>query len=87
MNLTRYIESEIIKIGLELIIKPEMNVIGVKIKNLDYVNKKLSDLGWKVNKINRLSCLRIVVMPHLTKKSIDEFIPILKKVCKESGEI
>jgi len=87
MNLTRYIESEIINIGLEVITKPTMNIIGVKIKNLDYVNEKLSDLGWKVNKINRLSCLRIVVMPHLTKKSIDEFIPILKKICRDVGEI
>jgi hypothetical protein len=26
-------------------------------------------------------------MPHITKKSIDEFIPILKKVCMEVGEI
>ena len=87
MGLTRYIENEITKIGLNLIIKPKMNVIGVKIKNLNYVYTKLSELGWKVNKINRLSCLRIVVMPHLTKKSIDKFIPILKKVCKEAGEI
>ena len=87
MNLTVYIESEINKIGLELITKPTMNVLGIKIKNLDEVYKKLSDLGWKVNKIDRISCLRIVVMPHITKKSIDEFIPILKKVCMEVGEI
>jgi tyrosine decarboxylase/aspartate 1-decarboxylase len=87
MDLTRYIESELIKIGLKLIIKPQMNVIGIRIKNLDNVYKKLSELGWKVNKINRLSCLRIVVMPHITKKSIDKFIPILKKVCMEVGEI
>ena len=64
-----------------------MNVIGIKIKNIENVYKKLSELGWKVNKINRLSCLRIVVMPHITKKSIDKFIPILKKVCIEVEEI
>ena len=87
MNLTIYVESEINKIGLELITKPTMNVLGIKIKNLDEVYKKLSDLGWKVNKIDRISCLRIVVMPHISKKSIDEFIPILKKVCMEVGEI
>jgi tyrosine decarboxylase/aspartate 1-decarboxylase len=87
INLTKYIECEIIKMGLKLITKPTMNVIGVKIKNLNNVNKKLSDLGWKVNKIDRISCLRIVIMPHITKKIIDDFIPILKKVCKEEKEI
>lgn len=87
MDLTRYIEGELLKIGLKPIIKPQMNVIGIKIKNIENVYKKLSELGWKVNKINRLSCLRIVVMPHITKKSIDKFIPILKKVCIEVEEI
>ena len=87
MNLTNYFEKEIIKIGLKPIIKPTMNVIGIKIKNLDEVNKKLSDLGWKVNKIDRISCIRIVIMPHITKKIIDEFIPILKKICIEVREI
>jgi hypothetical protein len=51
------------------------------------VVKKLTDLGWKVNKMNRLSAIRIVLMPHVTKKIIDDFTPDLKKVCKESREI
>jgi tyrosine decarboxylase/aspartate 1-decarboxylase len=50
------------------------------------VVKKLTDLGWKVNKMDRLSAIRIVLMPHVTKEIIDEFIPDFKKVCKASGE-
>jgi tyrosine decarboxylase/aspartate 1-decarboxylase len=87
MKLTSYTEKELRKIGLNIIIKPSMNVIGVKIKNLDKVNEKLSNLGWKVNKIDRISCLRIVIMPHVTKNRIDQFISILKKVCIDLGEI
>ncbi len=87
MNLTRYLEGRIIKIGLEIITKPTMNIIGVKIQNLDEVYKQLSSLGWKVNKVDRISCLRIVVMPHVTKRVIDKFIPVLEKVCIEVGEI
>jgi len=40
-----------------------------------------------VNKIDHLSCIRIVVMPQITKKIIDEFIPVFRKICKEVGEI
>jgi tyrosine decarboxylase/aspartate 1-decarboxylase len=87
MRLTRYTEKELIKIGLKPIIKSTMNVIGVKIKNLHEVHKKLSKIGWKVNKIERISCLRIVIMPHITKKIIDEFLSELKKVCIDLGEI
>jgi tyrosine decarboxylase/aspartate 1-decarboxylase len=87
MKLTKYTEKELIKMGLKTIIKSTMNVIGVKIRNLDEVIKKLSDMGWKVNKIERISCLRIVIMPHITKKSIDQFLSVLKNVCIDIGEI
>ena len=36
--------------------------------------------------MERLGAIRIVVMPHVTKKVINEFIPVFRKVCIESGE-
>jgi hypothetical protein len=47
----------------------------------------LTDYKWKVNEIKRISCIRIVLMPHVNRKIIDEFIPDLKKVCTKLGEI
>ena len=64
-----------------------MNVLGVRLKKLPEVVNKLSEYGWKVNKIDHLSCIRIVIMPQITKKIIDEFIPVFKKTCKEVGEL
>ena len=87
MKTTDYIHECIENMGLSLIIKPTMNVLGVKLKNPSKVVKKLTDLGWKVNKMDRLSAIRIVLMPHVTKEIIDKFIPVFKKVCKEVGEI
>jgi tyrosine decarboxylase/aspartate 1-decarboxylase len=87
MITTRYTQQKIEDLGLNLVIKPTMNVLGIKLKNPAIVVKKLTDLGWKVNKMNRLSAIRIVLMPHVTKKIIDDFTPDLKKVCKESREI
>lgn len=87
MNNTEYIITKINELGLNLVTKPILNVLGVKLKNPAKVVKKLTDYGWKVNKMERLSAIRIVVMPHVTKDVIDEFIPILKKVCKETRDI
>ena len=87
MNTTKYAEGKITEMGLPLVTKPTMNVLGVKIKKLSEVADNLSKRGWKVNKIDHLSCIRIVIMPQITKKIIDEFIPVFKKTCKEVGEI
>ena len=87
MNITRYAEEKITEIGLNLVTKPTMNVLGVKLKKLSEVANKLSEYGWKVNKIDHLSCIRIVIMPQITKKIIDEFIPVFRKTCEEVGEL
>ena len=84
---TEYTEKRILDIGLDLVVKPTMNVLGIKLKNPSKVVKKLTDFGWKVNKMERLAAIRIVLMPQVTKKIIDNFIPDLEKVCREIGEL
>ena len=87
MEVTQYTERRIRGLGLPLVMKPTMNVIGVKLKKPSVVVKTLSEEGWRVNKIERLSCIRLVLMPQITKQIIDEFIPILKKTCEKVGEL
>jgi tyrosine decarboxylase/aspartate 1-decarboxylase len=87
MDMTEYTEQRIIELGLDLVMRPTMNVLGVKLKNPGRVVNKLSEKGWRVNKVERLSCIRLVLMPQITKQIIDEFIPVLQKTCKEVGEL
>ena len=87
MKVTSYTKKRIEELGLSLVIDPTMNVVGVKLRNPQKVVKKLSEKGWRVNKIERLSCMRLVLMPQITKKIIDEFIPVLKSTCEEVGEL
>jgi len=87
MNTTKYTQEKIEKLGLSLVAKPTMNVLGVKLKNPSKVAQKLTEYGWKVNKMDRLSAIRIVLMPHVTKKIIDDFIPDLEKACRGVGEL
>jgi len=87
METTYYTQQKIEDMGLKLVTRPVMIVIGVKMKKPATVINKLTEHGWKVNKMDKISCIRIVLMPHVTKKVIDDFIPDLKKVCEEVGEI
>jgi tyrosine decarboxylase/aspartate 1-decarboxylase len=74
MNTTKYTVNKINDLGLSLVVKPSMNVLGIKLKNPLKVVIKLKELGWRVNKMDRLSAIRIVLMPHVTKEIIDNFI-------------
>ena len=87
MDVTRYTEKRITELGLNLVTRPTMNVIGIRLKKPSQIVKELSKKGWRVNKVERLSCIRLVLMPQITKQIIDEFIPVLKKTCEEVGEL
>jgi tyrosine decarboxylase/aspartate 1-decarboxylase len=87
MEVTSYTKTRVTELGLRLVMEPTMNVLGVTLKKPGLVVKKLSEQGWRVNKVERLSCIRLVLMPQITKQIIDEFIPVLKKTCIEVGEL
>ena len=86
MDDTDYFCKKIKDLGLTLYIEPVMNVVAVKLKNPSKVAKLLTEEGWKVNLMKRLGCIRIVVMPHVTRKVINDFIPVFKKACIKAGE-
>ena len=87
MEVTKYTSQRIQEIGLNLVLEPTMNVLGVKLHKLSEIVEILASKGWKVNKMARLSSMRIVCMPQITKHIIDEFIPVLEKTCRKVGEL
>lgn len=87
MDTATYAVQKINEIGLPLVTKPMLNVLAVHVTHLDDIVNRLATYGWKVNKIKHLSSFRLVIMPQITKKIIDEFIPVLKKTCQEAGEL
>ncbi len=84
---TKFLVEKVNDIGLEILTKPETNVVSIKLKNPEKAEEKLAYYRYKVNNMRRLSAIRIVCMPHVTRKGIKRFIPILEKVCKKCGEI
>ena len=87
MDNTFYTVKKIDEIGLKIVTNPTMNVIAIKLKNPEKVVNLLTKKGYKINKMDRFSSARIVLMPHVTKKVIDDFIPVFEKTCKDTGEI
>ncbi|MFO8077459.1 MAG: hypothetical protein R6U21_02280 [Thermoplasmatota archaeon] len=88
MNLTDYTKKRIQEIGLPLVYEhPPLNILAIKLQNVDDIDEKLTRKGWKVNKMNHLSAIRLVLKPNITKSIIDEFIPQLQKTCEDVGEL
>jgi len=87
MQNTEYLVKKTEEIGLKIIVKPTMNVVSIQLKNPSKITRKLTEYGWKVNRMDRISAIRIVLMPHVNRKTINRFLPVLEKVCKEVGEI
>lgn len=86
MDTTNYAQKKIENMGLNLITNPTMNILAIKLKKPSVVVDNLTRFGWKVNYMSRFSAIRIVLMPHITKRIIDEFIPYLRKACEIAGE-
>jgi tyrosine decarboxylase/aspartate 1-decarboxylase len=87
MDNTMYLKQRVEELGLSLVREPVMNILGVNLKDPRKVDRTLQGRGWRVSKGSHPCCLRFIVMPHVTAEVIDEFIPVLKQVCEETGEL
>lgn len=87
MDTTEYMARRVREIGLDIAMEPIMNIVCINMKAPEKVQFELGKLNWKVSLTREPKCLRIVVMPHVTRKVVDEFMPDLEKVCKGLKEI
>jgi tyrosine decarboxylase/aspartate 1-decarboxylase len=87
MDNTLYLASRVKGFGLELVIEPVMNVLGIKLHDPEKVCSSLASQNWFVSKGRYPKCLRIVVMPHVTRTVLDEFLPAFENTCRSLGEL
>jgi tyrosine decarboxylase/aspartate 1-decarboxylase len=86
MDLTWKLAGEIQKInGLDIMTEPVMNIVGIKSEVLDIhrIAKELRLRKWAVSLFP--NHIRIVVMPHVQKQHIEEFLEDLKDIVDELG--
>jgi tyrosine decarboxylase/aspartate 1-decarboxylase len=84
MRLTWRLADEIQNIeGLEIMTKPTMNVVGLTSHTLDIkrVTEELRRKGWAVALFPKH--IRIVIMPYVQERHVNEFLEDLKSVAHE----
>lgn len=80
-----YMREKIEKLGVGLATEPTINILGVVLPELRASLKLLEERGWKLSVARNPECLRIIVMPHVTRDVIDCFINDLEEVLKRVG--
>jgi tyrosine decarboxylase/aspartate 1-decarboxylase len=80
MENTLYLASEAKRIGLGIPIEPVMNICGILVDDPSRVRDELDKRNWKVSLSKHPDCLRVVVMPHVTRQVIDSFVHDLEDV-------
>ncbi|RAP49633.1 MAG: tyrosine decarboxylase MnfA [Methanosphaera sp. rholeuAM74] len=86
ISLTKYTYNQLKQIPqIKLTCKPDLNIISFKVENMDskLLQRKLLKLGWRVSVSENPYAMRLVLMPHVKKEHITEFIKTLKKVIEE----
>lgn len=62
------------ELGVEPLIEPVMNIVALDVPELDEVRKKLRAKGWVTSLTRNPKAMRLIIMPHLSEKTIELFI-------------
>jgi len=79
MENTRHMAMILDKNGIDYV-EPELNLIAIRVEDVNGVVKKLASLGWFVGRDEESGIIRIVIMPHVSREMINKFVEDLKKV-------
>ena len=83
MDNTYFLKDSLEKIGYEVIVEPELNVVAFNHpkKSPELLSDELEKInGWKVSVANCPNAIRVVLMNHVTKTHLKEFLSDLEKL-------
>ncbi|WP_296865987.1 tyrosine decarboxylase MfnA [uncultured Methanobrevibacter sp.] len=83
MENTCFLKDSLEKIGYEVIVEPELNIVAFNHpdKSPELLSDELEKInGWKVSVANCPNAIRIVLMNHVTKTHLKEFLSDLEKL-------
>jgi tyrosine decarboxylase/aspartate 1-decarboxylase len=75
-----YLAAQLQNRGAELVANPELTVVAVRSDDPERLAAKLQKEGFRVNTMPRLSAIRIVVNPHVTRQTIEKLLAAYAKV-------
>jgi tyrosine decarboxylase / aspartate 1-decarboxylase len=77
MKNTHLLSKMLTGAGFTLLVEPTLNIVAFKTQNTKALTEKLWRIGWYVSYNPHYDCIRIVVMPHLKRKNILDFLNVL----------
>ncbi len=80
MSITDNALARVRKMGLKPVMEPIMNILCFRVPEPRDIQAKLAEKGWKVSVAQNPQSLRLVVMPHVTKDSIDGLFDELEEL-------
>jgi tyrosine decarboxylase/aspartate 1-decarboxylase len=83
MNNTKLFVDGIEKAGFKLVVEPTLNIFAFRSENTKGLSESLWAKGWFVSYVPRYDCIRVVVMPHVKSKHIDQFLRDLVEIEKD----
>ncbi len=81
MNKTAYLTKLLDEKKIEYV-KPVLNIVAIKLKNVERVAEELKKKGWYVGIDEENEIIRVVLMPHVEKDMINKFVNDLEEVIK-----
>lgn len=83
MDKTHYLIKKAKEYGFKPVIDPVLNIVSLDDENPTETCLKLRKMGWYVSTCKCVNALRIIVMPHIKKEHIDEFLETLGGVKRD----
>ncbi len=82
MEITDFLARNLVNAGYELVSEPELNIVAFNSKKIlanDLANK-LEEKGWVVSVSSCPPAIRVVLMPHIKREHIIDFMETLKNI-------
>jgi tyrosine decarboxylase/aspartate 1-decarboxylase len=82
LRLTKRLSAGLKSQGFKLVTEPSLNIVAFRCSNSKQMANMLRQRGWFVSYVPRLDCVRVIVMPHVKKRHITEFLDVLREITK-----
>jgi tyrosine decarboxylase/aspartate 1-decarboxylase len=82
MELTHFLAEGIDAAGFELVTEPELNIVAFRSSKLsmDEISQGMVDKGWLPSISAYPRAIRVIVMPHIKKEHLENFLADLKTI-------
>lgn len=77
MVLTDFLCAKLEEAGFSLVVKPTMNIVAFRHSDTKQLVNNLRLRGLQVSYVPRLDCIRVVLMPHHTKRHVADLLNAL----------